>query len=73
MKAAQMLQLGSRFDICVKVTHFFICFLGKEKKTGVLANASANCDLLFTTVRNAKFVLCLLPIRKGGYTCLGIS
>lgn len=36
MKAPQIQHMGSRFDICVEVIHFFICFLGKEKKTGVL-------------------------------------
>lgn len=65
MKALQMLQLGSVFDICVKVIHFFICFFGKEKKIGVLANASANCDLFFTTVRNAKLYCICFPSRKG--------
>lgn len=29
-------------------------FVGKEKKTGVLANTCAKCHLFFTTVRNAK-------------------
>lgn len=60
-----MQQLGSRFDICVEVIYFFIYFLGKEKKTGVLTNTSANCDLFFTTVRNAKLYCACFPSRKG--------
>lgn len=44
---------------------FFHLFLGKDKKIGVLANASANCDLFFTTVRNAKLYCICFPSRKG--------
>lgn len=56
-----MLELASMFGIYVKVIQFFICF--QEKRTGVLANASADCDLFFTTVRNSKLHCVCFPSR----------
>lgn len=70
-----MLQLGSMFDNCMKVIYFFICLLGNENKTVVLANTSANCDLFFKTVRNAKlycvcFHIPVLLFLDVSYFCL---